>query len=146
MSTPRSIRFEDSTLERLAIFAARRPGVTGTSAAARVVEEGLRMDAHPGVIFRDGPAGRRAVLIGGPDVHEVIGAVRATREAEPDISAEELLPLVSENTGVDLDRLHIAIDYYGEFADEIDALDRDAAAAEQALRAAMERTGGLLGV
>ena len=33
------------------------------------------MDAHPAVLFRDGPAGRRDVLVGGPDVADVIGGL-----------------------------------------------------------------------
>ena len=36
------------------------------------------MDDHPGIVFRDGTAGRRAGLAGGPDVWEVIGALRST--------------------------------------------------------------------
>jgi hypothetical protein len=43
----------------------------------RYVEEGLRGDEHPQVVFRDGPAGRRAGLAAGPDVWEMIGVVRA---------------------------------------------------------------------
>ncbi|MGH7882096.1 MAG: hypothetical protein ACREN8_04220 [Candidatus Dormibacteraceae bacterium] len=43
-----------------------------TTLADRYVEEGLAMDVYPGVIFRDGPAGRRPALLGGPDVWEVI--------------------------------------------------------------------------
>lgn len=91
------------------------------------------MDVHPGVILRDGPAGPRAVIVGGPDVHEVIGAIRATRQAEPGISADELLLLVSENTGVDLDHIHVAIAYFADFPDEIDALVLEAEGAEQAM-------------
>lgn len=30
------------------------------------------MEDHPGVVFRDGPAGRRAGLSGGPDVWEIV--------------------------------------------------------------------------
>ena len=45
--------------------------------AQRYVEEGLRMDEHPLVRFAEGPAGRRARLVGtGSDVWEVIAAVR----------------------------------------------------------------------
>jgi hypothetical protein len=46
--------------------------VPKTALADRYVEEGLAMDTYPGVIFRDGPSGRRAAVIGGPDVWEVI--------------------------------------------------------------------------
>lgn len=35
------------------------------------------MDSFPGIVFRDGPAGRRAGLVGGPDVWEVIEVLRA---------------------------------------------------------------------
>jgi hypothetical protein len=37
----------------------------------RYAEEGARRDEHPLVTFRDGPTGRRAGLVGGPDVWEV---------------------------------------------------------------------------
>jgi hypothetical protein len=30
------------------------------------------MNAHPGIVCRDGPAGRRPGVVGGPDVWEVI--------------------------------------------------------------------------
>jgi hypothetical protein len=46
--------------------------VPKTALADRYVEEGLAMDTYPGVVFRDGPAGRRAAVIGGPDVWEVM--------------------------------------------------------------------------
>ena len=31
--------------------------------AERYVDEGTRMDEHPGIVFRDGPSGRRAALV-----------------------------------------------------------------------------------
>lgn len=34
------------------------------------------MEAHPGIVFRDGPSGRRAGLAAGPDVWEVVGLLR----------------------------------------------------------------------
>lgn len=46
--------------------------VPKTALADRYIEEGLAMDTHPGIIFRDGPAGRRPAVLGGPDVWEVI--------------------------------------------------------------------------
>jgi len=41
------------------------------------------MMEHPGVLFRTGPTGRRAGLAAGPDVWEVVRAVRSARGAEP---------------------------------------------------------------
>jgi hypothetical protein len=43
---------------------------------ARLVDEGVRMEEHLGIVFRDGPTGRRAGLAGGPDVWEVIVVLR----------------------------------------------------------------------
>jgi hypothetical protein len=38
----------------------------------RYAEEGSRQDEHPLITFRDGPAGRRAAVVGGPDVWEIV--------------------------------------------------------------------------
>ena len=86
MASPRSVRFEPSTDAHLAAFAARHAGLSHSGAAALLVEEGLRMDAHPGVLFREGAAGRRAVLVGGPDVWEVIRAITSARTSAPDLT------------------------------------------------------------
>jgi hypothetical protein len=45
--------------------------------AERLIDEGLRMDDHPLIVFRSGPAGRRPALAGGPDIAEVVGAIEA---------------------------------------------------------------------
>lgn len=80
------------------------------------------MEVHPGVIFRDGPFGRRALLVGGPDIWEIIRAVRSARQAEPELDEQELVDLVSENSGVTERMLRIAIDYRSDYPEEIDAL------------------------
>ena len=45
-----------------------------SSIGERQIDEGLRMEAHPGIVFRNGPSGRRAGLAAGPDVWEVVWA------------------------------------------------------------------------
>lgn len=57
-----------SLLERRA----RQVHVAKTALAERYVVEGLAMDTFPGIVFRDGPAGRRLAVVGGPDVWEII--------------------------------------------------------------------------
>jgi len=57
------------------------------------------MDTHPGVLFREGPAGRRVVLSGGPDVWEVVRAIKSARACEPDVAAGEVLTIVSRTPG-----------------------------------------------
>jgi hypothetical protein len=145
MSTPSSIRFEAGVNDRLASYVTRHPGWTRSSAAARLVDEGLRMEEHPGVIFREGPAGRRACLIGGPDVWEVIRSVMSSRAAEPDLSRADLVKLVEDNTGVPGRLVSLALAYWAAHPEEIDALVAHAERLEdEALRAA-EKTTELLG-
>lgn len=145
MGQPRSIRFDDHVVSGLAAFVARRPGLSGSAAASLLVDEGLRMDAHPGVIFRDGPAGRRAVLVAGPDIWAVIAAIQDARKAEPELASDALLALVSTNSGIGVAALRTALDYYGTYPQEVDAIIAQDRAARDSLLAAADRTRGLLG-
>lgn len=145
MAGPRSIRFESSTDAQLVSFVTRHPGLSHSGAAAMLVDEGLRMDAHPGVLFREGPSGRRAVLAGGPDVWEVVRALKSTRAAEPGVDVDELLAVVSQNTGLSERQLHVAIEYYADYPDEVDRLVDDADRVEGDAAASIERRQALLG-
>ena len=145
MPTPRSIRFDADTLEALAAFAARHAGLSISSAAALLVEEGLRMDAHPGVVFQEGPTGRRATLVGGPDVWEIVRALRDARSADPSVSASEIVDIVCENSVLDRAQVQVALDYYGVHPDEVDAHVSAADTAERDLERTLEQTRRLLG-
>ena len=113
-------------------------------AANRLVDEGLRMAEHPGVIFRDGPTGRRAGLAVGPDVWEVVRAVRSARTAEPDLAEEPLLALVADNAGIPLRLVRTAVRYWAAYPDEIDAEIDTAAAAERTVEQTWVRERKLL--
>ena len=55
-----SIRFKrDGAYERLRRYATEH-AESASALGERLIDEGLRMAAHPGIVFRDGPAGRRA--------------------------------------------------------------------------------------
>lgn len=112
--------------------------------AARLVDEGLRMDEHPGVMFREGPMGRRATLVGGPDVWEVIRALRSARAAERELAPAELLALVEENTGVPRRLLSTAVAYWGTYPEEVEALLTHAEGVEADGLRSSERAEGLL--
>lgn len=144
MATPTSIRFEPQVSRRLASYVSRHPGATRSAVAARYVDEGLRMDEHPGVVFRDGPAGRRAVVVGGPDVWQVVQAVQAGRTGEPELSDDRLLEMVEANTGVPLRMIKTALDYWSAYPDEVDAMVSHAAQAEREHLVAAERVTTLL--
>ena len=76
MTSPLSVRLNDATIARLGRHA-QRVHLAPRTLAQRYVEEGLRMDEHPLIRFAEGPAGRRARLMGtGKDVWEVIATVR----------------------------------------------------------------------
>jgi len=83
--------------------------------AERYLDEGMRLDRHPGILFRNGPAGRRAVVIGGPDVWEVIAAARSAPER-----GEELIGALAERIGVPVAKIRTAIRYYAEYPEEVD--------------------------
>jgi hypothetical protein len=144
--SPSSVRFEPRVLERLTAFVAVHREMSLSSAASRLVDEALRAREHPLVTFKDGPAGRRARLVGGPDVWEVVGAVRSVREAEPGLAGDEALAVVAETSGVPMPFIRAALAYWGDYPDEVDAfLDRARAEAVQA-QAGWERQQELLGL
>jgi hypothetical protein len=102
------------------------------------------MEEHPGILFRDGPSGRRAVLIGGPDVWEVIAVVRSARAAEPDLDAEAVVGLAAETTGLPPGRVRVALGYWAAYPDEIEQQLRDADEAERAAEELWQREWRLL--
>jgi hypothetical protein len=141
---PTPVRFDPSVADRLVAFVTANPGMSLSSAANRLVDEALRMTEHPGIIFRSGPTGRRAGLSGGPDVWEVIRAVKSARAAEPGLHDDDLLSLVSGNTGVALRLLSTAVRYWAAYPGEIDAEIATAAAAEEAAEQAWLRERQLM--
>ena len=141
---PTPVRFDMVVADRLAAFVSINHGLSLSAAANMLVDEGLRMMEHPGVIFRTGPTGRRAGLAAGPDVWEVVRAVRSARAAEPDLGERELLTMVSENTGVPVRLIRVATGYWASYPDEIDAEVAAADAAEENAERAWRREQELL--
>jgi hypothetical protein len=136
---PFSVRLSERALARLDA-GARRRGEPKSRTAERLIDEGLRMEEHPGIVFRDGPAGRRAALASGPDVWEVIETVIGTG-----LTGEDAVAQAAKWGGVSPAQVRLAVRYYGDFQDEIDG--RIAANREQAerLRQAWERAQKALG-
>ena len=126
-----AVRIESETLRALRERSAQS-GEPIVRLAQRYISEGMRLDRHPGIVFRDGAAGRRAVVIGGPDVWEVIAAARSAPE-----HGEQLISALTERTGSPVEKIRAAIRYYGEFPEEVDrfiaANEQEAAQLERVL-------------
>jgi hypothetical protein len=138
------VRFDAAVAERLSSFVAAHPGMSLSSAANRLVDEALRMSEHPGIVFRPGPTGRRAGLVAGPDVWEIVRAVKSARAHEPDLAEDDLLMLVAENTGVPIRLIRVAVRYWASYPEEIDAEITAAESAEDAAEDAWRRERDLL--
>ena len=128
-AAPVSTRYPTDTLKRLD-RRARTEGHSRSNLIQRYVSEGIEMDEHPGIVFRSGPAGRRAGLIGGPDVWEVIAVHRSFDDGE--------------RTAAWLDQpasaIASALGYYEAHRSEIDDwIRRNEEAAEAAERVARAR-------
>jgi hypothetical protein len=109
-----SLRLESDTFERLEAES-RRVGQTRSQLAKTLLDEGLRTAAHPGIVFRWGPAGRRPGLANGPDVWEVARLLQAVRP-----SNDEELGKLAELSGLTADQVRTALTYYAEYRDEVD--------------------------
>lgn len=133
MSSPRSVRFDDDVIRRLDRYVRSHPGTSASSVTNLFVDEALRAEEHPGIVFRPGPTGRRAGLVGGPDVWEVIGALQAVRAQDPGLADESLLEAVAEATGLSSRMVRVAIRYCMAYPVEItERITANREAAEEA--------------
>ncbi len=88
-------------------------GRTWSATAQELLDEAIRMRRAPGILFADGPAGRRAVIAGtGLDVWEVIAAWREANEDFERLRAG--YPWLTEP------QLRAALSYYRLYPEEID--------------------------
>jgi uncharacterized protein (DUF433 family) len=102
--------------EELAGEIAREAEVRGKSwsaATVELLEEAVRMRRAPGVLFANGPTGRRPVVAGtGLDVWEVIATWR--QEGESFAALQESYPWLTEP------QLRAALGYHHLYPDEIE--------------------------
>jgi hypothetical protein len=114
MSVNVSVRLDDRLAEQLRLRA-RAAGETLSDRLRLYADEGTRRDEHSLITFRDGPTGRRAGLMGGPDVWEVSMWL-------DDLAAEpEPLRVLSEESGLSRAQLDAVVRYRAAFPDEIQA-------------------------
>lgn len=140
MATSTSYRLDRDLKDQLAHQAAAE-GVTETALVVRLLRQGLASLEHPGVVFRPGPSGWRAALAGGPDIDEVVRAVRSTGR-----SGEQAVTAAATDLGVDVRLVRIAVDYAAAHLEEIeDRIRANEEAVERARRTSEARASVLSG-
>lgn len=129
-----SYRLDDDLKHRLAERAAAE-GITETALVTRVLDEALKTAPHPDIVYRDGATGRRAALAGGPDVWEVVVAVRhAPGEGDAKIGG------AAEQLGLPERHIRAAVNFAAAHPHEVEQrVALNDAAAEQARRLADQR-------
>lgn len=133
-----SIRFDPALLDRLRRTAAGRD-TTPSGLAQRLVDEGLRLQEFPGIVFRDGPSGRRAGLAAGLDVWEIAAALRGS-----ELAGQAAVEVVAAELDLTPGTVRVALAYYGAYTEEIDGQIADNERAAQAARASWEAQQRLL--
>jgi uncharacterized protein (DUF433 family) len=119
---PLSFRVRVETAARLEQHA-KEVGHTQTALVERYVEEGLRMDSHPLIHFRDGSGGRRAALLGTRlDVWQVIETVHQNERSVED---------AADYLGIPVDHVRACLRYCADFQDEINEWTARARAIEE---------------
>ena len=127
-------RINQGVLERLARHS-RRIGQTRSRLAERLIDEGLRIEEFPGIVFRSGPAGRRAALADGPDVWEIVRDLKRASAVRRDP-----VQTVLESTDLREDQLRLAATYYSAYPDEIDERIREEEGIAERLRQTLGAT------
>jgi hypothetical protein len=138
MATSRATSYRlDPTVKAGLESRARAEGISERALLERLVAEGLDTLHHPGIVYRDGPTGRRAALAVGPDVWEVVSALRYTTGSD-----ERRVTALAEQFGLHPRHIRTAIDFAAVHREDIEAqVAANDAAAERARQLAEQRAG-----
>lgn len=118
-----SFRFNPRTVERLR-RRAHEVGAPQAALAERYIDEGMRIDEHPGIYFRDGGSGRRPAVLGTRlDVAQIIETLRQN---------ENSIAETAEYLDISPAQVEAAVRYYAAYRDEVDEwIERSRAIAER---------------
>lgn len=137
MASPTPVRFPPDIDHAVADFA-RRGGTPKSTVVIRAVDEWLRMQTHPRIVFVTTNTGaRRAALVSGPQVWTVAAA---WRQHEPEARTPIELGATLELPVADIEA---ALAYWAAYRDEIDSQVTDHLADADAALAAWEQRQAL---
>jgi hypothetical protein len=114
MPRPTSFRLPEELLVRLD-DESTTTGVSTTALVATILNEGLNTRRFSGIVYRDGPTGRRAAIVGGPDVWEIIQAL-----TQMPGQGEARVRALSDELALSAAQIHLALDFYGANPGEVD--------------------------
>lgn len=127
-----SARFTSEVVDKLETHSTRL-GESRARVAERLIDEGLKLEEFPGIVFRAGPTGRRAGVAGGPDVWELVRDLKAVAREDVD----DPIGAVAGLTGVDRAKVELAASYYAAYPDDVDERIRMHEEAADRLRRAL---------
>jgi predicted DNA-binding protein len=129
---PFSARFSADLIAKLDAHSGRT-GQSKARIAERLIEEGLKIEEFPGIIFRAGPTGRRAGVVGGPDVWEIVRDLKGAAQA----GSQDPLGDVSRVTGLDRRKVELAANYYAAYPQDVEERIRMSEEAAERLHRAL---------
>jgi uncharacterized protein (DUF433 family) len=130
-----TMRMSAPVLEGLA-ERAEQLGESRAALVERYVDEGLKQDAHPAIVFRDGPLGRRALLAGTRlEVWQVIETLR---------NSDNSLDATAQYLSLPVSQVQACLSYYAAHQDEVDAYASRARTANERAEQAWRREQDLL--
>lgn len=139
MARPTSFRLPEDLLARIE-EQARAEGTSVSGLVSSMLDEAVKIRRFPGIVYRPGPTGRRAAVAGGPDVWELVRAVKETTGRR-----ERRITSVAKELGVSSAALRLAIDFYTAFPAEIDERIAEDERAAERVRELVQRREKLLG-
>lgn len=133
-STSTSFRISNEAKRRLT-DRAEREGISATALLERLIIEGVDTLDHPGIVYRGAERDRRAALVAGPDVWEVIARLRELEGGE-----EDRIAMLAEETALHPRQIRIAVDYAAAHPEPItQRIDRNQRSSEESRRIAEQR-------
>jgi uncharacterized protein (DUF433 family) len=118
----------------------REAGLPASAQYERFIDEGLRHDEHPLIVFRDGAGGRRPALAGTRlDVVQVMDTVLAAGARGDDAVRE-----AADYLGIPEAHVRACVRYYAALQDEVDAWRERMVAEAEREREAWQREQAVL--
>lgn len=115
---------------------AEQAGKSKAALAERYIDEGLKHDEHPEIVFRDGPLGRRTMLAGTRlEVWQVVETLRGSGNSLGETADYLDLPVA---------KVQACVRYYAAYEDEVDAYANRVRQANARAEAAWRREQRLL--